>query len=796
MSSGELWYPLREDVMFSIPSFTPADLASRCGIQEISTSRVELQARIELLKRLRELDRAVEDAYNLVCQRAGDVYAAVRSPHPDQWASTTVSEVARLSAAKPDTITLLATHKYLMSSPVHFLAHNDYQNTHSFDVRPQSEVEIMETLQSWIRLPEGPVDSFALKAQDVIKQTQGIREASRAEPPSQISARHTWSEDDKCILNFLLQSLRPHRTTQADPYSIGQSAILKCINPRGPPVNDYEVHKVLMDLGVLSSWQDLVVLRPDLNLDPEEEGTSLRVKDQDALVARGFLTPAARSHGPLGPEDFYPTDPLESVRHDFGDLPVFVIDDASAEELDDGVSLERIPSEPGNTWLHVHIADPGSVLPPTHTLAKEALKMSESKYFLQRSWPLFPRSLMHAPGHGLSLGSKPDLPDRVLTFSIKLDAAGEIIDYRVRAGLIHNVRKYSYDAVDRGLGVPPTACTYPFGGKPQELPLTSIPDAHLKDLRELYGITHRCVKRRLADGIFNHSEFKATITGHFPATRPTLTPTHFRGFPELGYAVTSTHDEDVGARSLVAESMKLACRISSRFCLEHDVPVLRRGSGPFQTATDSDYQKILDHRTPNGYVLYEKSLPYITLSPSAGYSLEPKAHFGVGVAEGEGYVRTTSPLRRYSDLLSHWQIHHALLGSAAPTKSPPFSREWLQDYATKLKGQEQLWKGAQRIHDRFWTLAYINRWREATSQGIEHRHDPLKNLHGHTLGIPKVNFDTRKYQVEVQIPTLGVHAFLEDLDSSSLAPGTAVPLEILELRLGTRPQLRVHMRNA
>jgi len=106
--------------------------------------------------------------------------------------------------------------------------------------------------------------------------------------------------------------------------------------------------------------------RRELNLDlmPDEE--SQRVKDQNALVKKSLsLRSSSRSrvkvNVPLCPENVYPCDAVEHLRHDLGNFPVSVIDDAGAEELDDDLSVEPVPNEPCSAWIHVYIADPTSV---------------------------------------------------------------------------------------------------------------------------------------------------------------------------------------------------------------------------------------------------------------------------------------------------------------------------------------------------------------------------------------------------------------------------------------------------
>ncbi|KAF8656202.1 hypothetical protein AX16_002638 [Volvariella volvacea WC 439] len=796
MSSGEVWLPLREDVTFSIPNAIPEDHALRCGLEEVASTQQELNARVQALKKLRALEKAIEDAYGQVCQKAVDVYSMVKASDPNSWTTITVPEVVNMLFPNPTTLLTMATHKYLMQQPYKFVAHHIYRASQMFHVRPQSHVEELETVKEWVRMRGGPIDAFASKSREIIEHNKQLHLNTHNDAPSQRKASHSWTKEDKTILSFLLRSLRPWRSTQADPYSIGQSSILRRIYPQFPLVNDAAIHQLLIDLGVLAPWQDLTVLRPDLGLDLTDEATSATVRAQDELVQKSMSSRSSLDQ-PLGPEDFYPSDPLEALRYDFGDKPVYVIDDEHAEELDDGVSIEPIPEEPEACWIHVHIADPASVLPPTHVLSKEASKQMETLYFLQRSWPLFPRSLMHSPSHGLSLGARPGEPTPVLSFSAKVDSHGELLDTKVRPGLIRNIQRISYDQADMHLFGSLIQRSYPFGCKPQPRTFEPLAESQSADLRQLLRVAEWMNARRLKDGTFTYSDYRAGLTNfaEVPSTvfSPTLEPYHFSGFPTSSYTVTSVHDGDSRTRNMVAEVMKIACRAASRFCLERNVPVLRRTAEPILAHNPTDFQKLLDQRTPNGYILFRDAVPLIAINPAASYSLEPKGHFGLGVPDGEGYVRVTSPLRRYADLVAHWQIHRALLG-----EKPYYDTAQLQDFAIRLVVSDRLRKRVYGHHEEFWNLMFIKRWIENVESGaIQPEVNPLDDLEGHTLMAPKHNPTTRSWQTQVSIPKLGLRARLGDLETDSIPLATVMPIKFSKshIRLGTMPKLDVESRS-
>ncbi|KAF5382145.1 hypothetical protein D9615_004421 [Tricholomella constricta] len=797
---GEVWQPIREDVAFTIPDFVPTDLVSRCGLLAYATDQTQINARIEVLKRLRDLDRNIERAYNFVCQKSTEVYYKVRSPDPHKWAETTVAEVAHMITPKSDTLTLFATHKYMMSNALYFIAQDSYESIQTLRVRPKSHVDNIRTIQDWSRRNDGPIQSFAVKARKIIAASQEIQKVSQGEAPTVAPASHVWTETDREILTFLQNSLRRTRTMQLDPYSLGQCFILKQLSLDRPRIDDSEVHKALIDLGVLAPWLDLVSLEPDLDLNTEPESTSSQIKVKEAITAKGFASIASSTHEtPLGPEDFYPTDPLDSVRHDFGDLPVFIIDEGSAEELDDGVSIERIPSEPDNFWAHVHIADLASIMPPTHVFAKEASVRSESAYFIHRSWPLFPRNLMKNPQYGLSLGAREaGQPTPVLTFSSKINGQGEMTDFKVRAGLIRNTQVVTYNEVDAALGFKEIPYWYPFGRILQSKPtFRTLSESHISDLRDLRTIANRVIAKRQRENVVLFSRPVPEIKSVMRPPEiygPVFEPTIFRGFPTFEYSVADASDLDTGSHGMVSEMMKLASRAASRFCTERGVPMIRRSADPRMMVINGNPQELFDLRTPNNYVRHDLGLVRVESGPAGEYTLESKAHYGLGVPDGEGYCRTTSPLRRYIDLVSHWQLHHALLGSAAPTTGPPFDTNQLMKMAVSAHATEKLHQGLKRRHLRYWQLMILQRWADGTASGLERHDDPLQMLKGVTLSTPTQNESTGKFHVEASIRLLGLSASLEGLDSSDIPPGTTLPVKVQECRLGVRPQLLVTLK--
>ncbi|KAK7033385.1 RNB domain-containing protein [Favolaschia claudopus] len=785
VSSGEVWDPLREDVLFAVPALAPPDLARRCSILEIAVDEIQRNARVKVLQRIRQLERAVEAETVSLNRSNVNIYSVVKSRDPDAWAVTTVAEVARLFATKPSLVTIFAAHKYLMDRPEQFVASHGYIFSQAFDVRPSSHIQTMHTVSQWCRDSAGPVQDFAKRAMPVMAASRERYSQSHDETPSQTPADHVWTPEDESIIKFLHHSLQPMRSTQSDPYSIGQSAILRALDPTRR-VDDHEVHMTLVDLGFYAPWQDIYSLRRNLNLDQEDPKTSATAKATEALVKRSLSAPPKT--GPLGPEDFYPSDPLDHLRHDFGTMPVYVIDDPRAEELDDGISVEAVAGEPDSYWIHVHIADPASTLPPTHILAQRAAKQSETAYFLHRTIPLFPKSLMFSGLRGFSLTSQTE--DCVLTFSSKINAEGALVESVIRPGIARNFVKLSYDEVDMVTNGKLLPRTHLFNIPPPTPATPQLPEQYSENLRTLSMLNRRVQQYRIKRGVIEANNESIRIEG-FDAPdidSPTMQPSAFRGFPRMLFTVHNVNVEATSARGMVSECMKLACRTASRWCLERGVDVPRRGATSLQ-ASPGALEKLQAMRDEDGYVDVASIAALAETLPVAAYSTQPIGHWQVGAAEGEGYTRTTSPLRRYSDLLVHYQIHRALLG-----EKPFYTATYLNEYLRWLKHADQFKKRTETLHKRFWLLTALKRWIENPRTDIP---NPLDDLHAIVMRPYRANSLTNTLQSEVRVPALGISAILGGLTPKVMGDwriGAALPVKIDEIKLGVRPRLQISIR--
>ncbi|KAE9399092.1 RNB-domain-containing protein [Gymnopus androsaceus JB14] len=813
-SKGEMWTHSPDNVLFDVPSFISTQLVEQCGTALVATTKSELEGRVEVLKKLRDLNKMCDDAMNVISSKGLDIYDTVRAKEDNQWAETTLSEVATLLVYKPTLAHILSAHKYLISNPIFFVASHDYVTSRKFLIRPFSDVQRIKKIREWTKGGEGHhnLEGFVAKVKRILSV-----------------ASHTWTSSEMEIIMFLIQYLRPVSLSQTDPYAIGVHHIMKLIYETGDIYEDV-IHRILLDIGALAPWQDLTEISETFKIDVdrrktwEEPGGVVERTINKLTENNDTSSPYTPTGQVLGPEDFYPTDSASHIRHDFGSLPVYVIDDPDAKELDDGISIEPISSDPSQTWIHVHVADPTALLPPTHILAKHAELKADSVYMYQQTYPMLPKSFTHHPERGLSLSCTPGKPQNTLTFSVKVDVNdGLIRDYVVRPGLVRNLVVLSYDEANAKMGLPVNPYSYPFGGAPPMKQTHSLSDSAAKDLRAMFKITRAFVARRFREGIFTSSRSEAGLfdinwpkfsspspTVALPplstdpdpsSSNPTYTAYTYTGsFPSMSYRTETHSTAETGAKSLVAEAMKLAARAASMFARDRDLPLIRRSAGRPLVASEEARQDLLDARmgnTDDPVLQYNSYLPLtphsirlqanIIAESAAAYTTSIQGHWGLGVPDDEGYTRCTSPLRRYSDLVMHWQIKHALIQEAKGVKGRGlalYSKEELDSFAVRTKAAERFKRRLSGNHLAFWHIGWLMRFLgrhdpenyESTSNSVllrnsapgYHSHsklaevqNPFLDLKGIALAPAQISGETRRRQGQVGLHSLGIKGDLE-----------------------------------
>ncbi|BAZ85995.1 ribonuclease catalytic domain-containing protein [Dolichospermum compactum] len=350
--------------------------------------------------------------------------------------------------------------------------------------------------------------------------------------------------------------------------------------------------------------------------------------------------------------DFPPTD-LDTNRLDLTHLKVYTIDDESTTEIDDGLSWEILPD--GKERLWVHIADPTRLLMPDDELDLEARKRGSTVYLPTGMIPMFPEVLATGP---MSL-----VQGKVccaLSFGVILDEVGAVEDYCIHAGLIKPTYRLTYEDVDEMLEL----------GVQAEPEIEAI--ANWAKIRKNWRYGQGAISINMPEAMIKVKDDNINIDVL----------------------------DDSSSRQLVAEMMILAGEVAARYGQTHNIPLPFRGQPQPELPPDEELLQL-----PAGFV---RSCAMRRCMPKSEMSITPVRHAGLGL---DTYTQATSPIRRYSDLLTHFQLKAHLRGEGLP-----FSAEQLKEVMMTVMSTTQEATMVERQTNRYYALEYLRRHPEQVWQ--------------------------------------------------------------------------------
>ena len=516
-------------------------------------------------------------------------------------------------------------------------------------------------------------------------------------------------------------------------------------------------------------------------------------------------------------------DPLDAQRKDWGKLPVYVIDDASAQELDDGISIEPAPpvNQQQTWWVHVHVADPTALLGPSTQPALLAMQRAETRYMSEQTYPMLSDAVLRSGR--FSLGDQSDRGQRVLTISSHIRQDGEVLATKVQPAIARNVVPTTYELVNDALGhIAPDVKTVDLTTHPNQTMHelepdsraarhTVIPkDGQLDDLRQLAALSLATLKKRAQSTllIWNPSTYQIHMAQS--DLRPSATlqkrPDLYTGLPAAvlkvpgpGAALDRIPSHYINpAQTLVSEMMIQANRAVSAFGVERDIP-MGRSVVTTPTGSSSQLQHLLSLRNPStGAVSYQDFLAAGSdIKFTAGYiSTRPGPQWMLGIQDQVGYVKATSPLRRYPDLLTHWQLRNSFLNDQRS------SAEWLavRDLGMEVSRQGAPKKRFSKRADTFrslWALNVIRNRVSSIASTSDEAGYILSNLTAVIVTPATDSIFASQSQWRCHIVELGMSAFLTvktSLTGKRYVPGETVAVKIQDIDLRDYPRLLVEPR--
>ena len=732
---------------------------------------------------------------------------------------------------------LLALHNFLLADSEHFVADSvEFLHSARFRLRAKEELTCLRRVRAWIRTGAPEIEAFKKKSRkinDLVEKSRKGTHLTAAEPNQKLGYLKvpdmpSWSEPDLAIIQFLRYSLDMKRKTQVNPFEAYAAILVKTIYSERsrdgeddslgaagqiPPSAFIRVAilRFLKSVGVFPEWDNIVIRQRELGL---EEWTKQLDWPADVVAA-------ADQH----------SDQLDSVRHDFGHLPVYTIDEASASELDDGISIETCPSLLDSLglptyWVHIHVADPTCTLQPNDPLSLQARVRQSTLYFPEMTWSMLPFSVIQK--NGWSLGS-PDVnsqekEQKVLTFSARMDQEAGIFEQRIRVGIIRNVQKVTYDAVDDLLDGKDAqtahtdtslrhTLTWPTLGAtsfpslaPPALP-SKLTGSAKEDLTQLRNLSRMLLRQRVSSSAlqWNHPPSSFLVIQPRPILPQFSTwphPLFHSRAPSLQLTLPckTTRQGLTPSQTLVSEFMILAGRISASYLAERKIPAPFRGQEQPKVDKPGVLEELLSLRNAaSGEIdvieIFKRKVQF----QQAYFSLTPVTHWPMGIrASTGGYVRSTSPLRRYGDMVAHWQIKSTLGPQARQQQKPPFSYEEVQGMVGEMERTSHVRTRMERRARLFWKLYLL----EQKLRDI--RQDPGSDpfaaellLNGLTavVGQTRVDFSSLQRIVNVNIPELGVPAILTiDPRIGDIFGGRRLKIDIVGIVLDDFSKLYVKMK--
>jgi exoribonuclease-2 len=339
-------------------------------------------------------------------------------------------------------------------------------------------------------------------------------------------------------------------------------------------------------------------------------------------------------------------------------VQAFSIDDSHTTEIDDALSLQGLGS--GTVTLGIHIAAPGLAVLPDSAIDQVARQRLSTVYMPGHKITMLPDEVVQA----YTLMAGRDCPAVSLYVSFD-ESTLEIKDSRTaleRVPITHNLR---HDQLDTVITEDWLAGQTPAG--------SGIAEAHIEDLQPTLAFIFRLARhlkaqREVVRGKpenFNRPDYTFKLTGTTG------------GEPDGSETVViGTRQRGAPLDLMVAEAMILANSSWGQWLADCGVPGIYRSQASLQPG----------------------------VKVRMGTKAQP--HAGIGV---KSYAWSTSPLRRYVDMVNQWQIIACARHGKTAALAAPFKPKDANLFAiiSGFDAAYTAYNGFQNGMERFWTLKHL-----------------------------------------------------------------------------------------
>ncbi|OLL23538.1 putative ribonuclease [Neolecta irregularis DAH-3] len=635
-------------VSFRIPGFVSPEIAEKLGTDDCVPLTNPYLSRV--VHPLRKFDT---ESWEFASTKIG----AVESVHDQLTAKkiTTLEMAETLFGKDPSPQMIYATHLLLMRDRKRFVADpTKMRQSMTFDVRPSKRVVNMEKVTMWIREMTSEVTSFIVKANRVVKNRKSEK----------------WCEEDKLIIEYFKAYILERKQLQTSLFQSYVPSILRRIDDYQSKFLDRGMaFQFLKDIGIFSNYENHDLQDPKVNIYPFS-----------GEIGKLFDTITHR----------------ETIRR-----RVYIIDAPDAKELDDAISYENVE---GKEWIHIHIANPTAYMPQNSPVALDARNRASTIYLPEITVPMLPEEI--ATGiFSLQKGSP------VLTFSARINNDGEVIDYKISHGVLQNVKQITYDQLDHLLaGLKPAEQYEWFVGskKPSKVHFQPavLEKGEIETLKAIQKFAQRILERRIRDGFvsFDNPAYIVSVSPNplYPTHHDSTISKFSQNEPVVSLKVAHECGLSRPAGILVSELMILGGQIVARYCNQYNIPNAYRTQGLSQEPEFmTEYHNALRKRNSVGLVPTEFALPLMKYLKPVMLSLKSGRHEMLAI---DCYTKATSPLRRFGDMVVHYQLDAHLSNQILP-----FTTEQIQKEMNPLAWRESAVNNLSRMGNKHWICQLLNR---------------------------------------------------------------------------------------
>lgn len=312
-------------------------------------------------------------------------------------------------------------------------------------------------------------------------------------------------------------------------------------------------------------------------------------------------------------------------RLDLTHLECFTIDPETAKDFDDALSISK--NSKGNFYLGVHIADVAHYVSSGSALDGEAFERCNSTYFPGKCIPMLPEELSN-----MLCSLREGVIRLTASVLMEFDQHGELISSEIKRSTIKSRKRYTY-------------------GEAKKILNGKLKSPHSKSLKHMVALCNLLKKKRYKRGSIDFALPELVIQ-----------------IDEQGNPTGIRIEEYDITHQLVEEFMLKANEIVAKFLTEQDKPLVYRvheepseenlenfyaiaralGFKLPKKPTREDIQKLFDKAKSTQYS-QQLAVGFIRNLKLASYSPCNVGHFGLAL---EHYCHFTSPIRRYSDLVT------------------------------------------------------------------------------------------------------------------------------------------------